>query len=291
MYVFVLEEGRDKTDRCYSTAFWRPLLVPFESEYNDYGGGENSSGIAFEMIMEAVGKHLTEVKTGENQYHNIAVKREGFGEEQFFEAVHEHRLTSRDRLIDFVMFRKDVVDHILENRVIEKYVGDGKGTCGWNNNYIKYKFEDVLADIPEFLNIVESKIKDAAAEESGQLRFQLMGGFSYLLDYNYPNKAFWYMRDDGYRFSRLFDSNDAIMKFLIDNKRSEAEELLKTMLIGKYIDSFMESTRRHWMPGGHEGSQSAEANDHRLLCNAIVTALDKEKAAHEEETCEDELDE
>jgi hypothetical protein len=291
VYVFVLEESRDKTDRCYSTAFWSPLLVPFESEYNDYGGGENSSGIAFELIMKAIGSKLTEVAVGENEYHDIAVQREGFGEEQFFESVHENRLTSRDRLIDFVMFRKDVVDHILENRVIEKYVGDGAGTHGWGNNYITYKFEDVLADIPEFLDVLESKIKESAADESGTLRFQLMhGSFEYLFDYKHPNKASWFLRGDSYRFSQLFDSNDAIMKFLIDNKRSEAEELLKTVLIGKYIDSFMECTRRNWAPAGHEGSQSAEADEHRVLCNAIVTALDVEKAKWDSENDADTLD-
>lgn len=287
MYVFVLEEGRDKTDRCYSTAFWSPLLVPFNSEYNDYGGGENSSGIAFELVMQAIGKNLTEVEVGENQYHDIAVKKDGFGEDQFFETVHEGRLSSRNRLIDFVMFRKDVVDDILQNRVIECYVGDSKGTCGWENNYIKYNFADILADIPEFLDLVEVIIKNSAGDETGMLKFNLIHGFEHMFDYKHPNKVTKYMRGDSHRFSRLFSIDAAIIELLIDGKRVDAEELLKVALIGRYIDCFMECTRHNWAPAGHEGSQSAEVDDHRVLCNTIIKVLDAEKAAWDEENCED----
>jgi hypothetical protein len=141
VYVFVLEENTDKTDRCYSTAFWRPLLLPFTSKYNDYGGGEESGGPGFQLIMDSIAKELTEMEVGDNEYHDIAVKKEGFGEEQFFESVHEHRLFKKSyygdkQVIDFVMMRKDIVDYILENRVIERYVGEGKGTTGYSNSYI-----------------------------------------------------------------------------------------------------------------------------------------------------------
>lgn len=278
VYVFVLEEGRDKTDRCYSTAFWSPILVPFNSEYNDYGGGENSSGIAFELIMQALAENLTEVEVGNNEYHDLAVKKDGFGEEQFFESVHENRLSSRNRLIDFVMFRKDVVDNILENRVIERYVGDSKGTCGWGNNYIKYNFADILADIPEFMDLVETKIKESTSDKSGLSKFKLMQGFGDMFEYTHTNKVAQYMRGDSYRYSRLFSIDETIIELLIDNNRDDAEELLKFALIGKYIDGFMECTRHNWAPAGHEGSQSAEVDDQRVLCNAIVKVLDAEKA-------------
>ena len=81
VYVFVIEQNLDH-DRCYSTAFWSPILAPFESVYNDYGGGENSGGVWFQHIMDGVRAKLIEQEVGENEYHDIAVKREGFGEAQ-----------------------------------------------------------------------------------------------------------------------------------------------------------------------------------------------------------------
>lgn len=159
VYVFVIEQNLDH-ERCYSTAFWSPALIPFESKYDDYGGGEESGGVWLPYIMEALKNSLIEQEVGENEYHDIAVKRDEFNEELFFESTHEGRLLTKDwrgnsREVDFVMFRKDVVDDILTNLEIDKYVGDGKGNrpdCPNGNNYIYYKFADVLADVPAFLD-------------------------------------------------------------------------------------------------------------------------------------------
>ena len=49
----------------------------------------------------------------------------------------------------------------------------------------------------------------------------------------------------------------------------------------------MEETRKTWIPGGHEGSQSADCSAHRLLANTVIAALDREKAEWEAETLED----
>ena len=81
-YVFVLEKRDDDNDsHCYSTHLYRPLLLPFETTYNDYGGGEDSTGVAFPLIMEGIKQRLHEMELGENEYHDIAVTKEAFGEE------------------------------------------------------------------------------------------------------------------------------------------------------------------------------------------------------------------
>ena len=301
VYVFVLEENTNKSDRCYSTAFWKPVLLPFMSKYNDYGGGEESSGSGFQIIMDRVADELVEMGVGKNQYHDIAVKKEGFGEEQFFEAVHEHRLFKEGRhynstekfnvVIDFVMMRKDVVDYILDNRVIEKYVGGGKGTGGWDNNYIFYKFEDILKDIPEFLDEFSKLVNlPAGADEDVLLRMaiRMMGrGFDGVFDYNHPNKVAEWVRGDNYLFSSIVNIQDEVIKLIRADKRPEAEALLTDYLKGQYINAFMESTRKNWAPGGHEGSQSQEVDEYRLLIKATAAALDAEEAYWKEQNGED----
>lgn len=295
VYVFVLEDVRDD-NYCYTTSLFKPLLLPFESEYNDYGGGENSKGFAFDMIMKRIQSDLVEMPLGENQYHDIEVTKENFGEELFFDAVHEDRLFVKDqysttpRKLQFTMFRKDVVDSILENRVIEQYVGDGKGTGGYGNNYTYYKFADVVSDLHLLIQELAEKMKELP-EDSYQRAMLGFDGIRGIFGYNHPNKAArWLQHDDSYRYSRIVDIKLAI-RIAFEGGTPDAleklEQLLTEHLKGKFIDEFMHCVRKTWIPGGHEGSQSQESDDHRLLCKTIVQVLDVEDAYYNEMNGED----
>ncbi len=286
VYVFVLEKN-ESYDHCYSTSLFRPLLLPFESTYDDYGGGEDSHGIALGMIMAGLTKNLVEMEVGENQYHDIAVKKEGFTPEKFFEAVHEDRLSikgpfsSEPTQIYFTMFRKDIVDHILENRRIQDYVGEGKGTCGWGNNYVKYKFADIVADIRPLLNEAKEKIAKAKEDENDTLaNYMLYDGFEGLFPYGHPNKVAKWLRGDSYRYSRIVDMKTVIRRGLEVGTETALENLAKVLeehLKAIYIDGFMHAARKTWIPGGHEGSQSSSGWALRLLANATIEVLDEEK--------------
>jgi hypothetical protein len=264
VYVFVLEKDSEKattrSDFCYATAFYRPLLLPFHSVYNDYGGGEKSSGPAFELIMDQIKDALVEIPLGENEYHDIAVTKEKFGEELFFDAVHEDRLRIKasqfhsESSLYFVMFRLDIVNHILDNWQREEYVGKGLGTCGWDNSYIRYGFNDIQNDLLEFLD-----------------RMSI-----------YPNKVAKWLRFDDYRYSRLVNIKELIVKYITEDRRGELYTLLSEYLKGVYIDGFMHMTRKSWIPGGHEGSQSQEHHGYRVLIDAMTKALDAERKEVEE---------
>ena len=301
-YVFVLEPN-DEDSHCYATHLYKPLLLPFVTEYNDYGGGENSSGVGLPLIMDGIRDNLHEIELGDNKYHDIAVKKDKFDEALFFEAVHEGRLYMHDRYatnnaleehtkLEYVMFRKDVVDHILENRVIEKYVGDGKGTYskwGDQKNYISYKFADIVADIlPMLLEILEMKTK--SEDDAERIMFRLMGGFEYLFDYKHPNLAAQWLRGDGYRYSRIVDIKDIVATVLIGDSEEailRLEAVLTEYLKGVFIDGFMECTRKSWIPAGHEGSQGQEHDEYRLLIAATTMVLDAEQKQWAEDFGED----
>ena len=287
-YVFVLEPATDKNDRCYATHLFKPLLLPFETTYNDYGGGEDSTGPGFPVVMEAIKKKLHEVELGENKYHDIEVTKEKFDEELFFEAVHEGRLFREGNFsepvrLDYVMFRKDIVDHILENRVIDQYVGPGKGTyCPYgsgDNSYIQYKFKDIVADIlPMLQEMCEMAAKDPSIAE-----YKLFNGIEYIFNYDHPNLAAKWLRGDNYRYCRIVDMKAAFADIMHNGEPSldqvlKLEALLTEYLKGVFIDSFMEVTRKTWIPGGHEGSQCAENNEYRLLIGAMTKVMDAEDA-------------
>ncbi len=282
-YVFVLEKNKDDNDHCYSTSLYRPLLLPFESEYNDYGGGENSKGPAYNLIMDCIKRHLHEMPLGENKYHDIAVTKEGFNEQMFFDAAHENRLFRIGSVdnpvpLTFTMFRKDVVDHILEDRVIEEYVGGGKGTHGWDNNYIRYGFKDIVADIRPLLNEAMEMISGMDEEDRA---WKTSSGFEYMFQYGHPNKAYKCMQGDSYRYSRIVDMKRVISKGLTIGTL-EAINTLETILTehvkAAFIDGFMHAARKTWIPGGHEGSQQTSGGALRLLSNATLAVLDRERA-------------
>lgn len=279
VYVFVLEQ-QSSHERCYSTAFWRPVIFPFMSVYDDYGGGEHSSPM-INHVLEGLKKAMIEIPAGENEYHDIAVSRDALDERLFFEAVHEGRLLTADRYssgtqltVDFTMFRKDVVDDILENWTREHYVGDGKGTVGWDNNYIPYNFADVLADVPAFVDRIEAEVSRDDYRPCLQTVFE----------WNDPNKVSWFLRfDGGIRSPAWARPADIITELIRWGSRTETELFVIECLKGAYLDSFLTDTRKVWMPGGHEGSQSSDQTGYRVLCKAIVDALDREQAELEDE--------
>ena len=285
-YVFVLEEGKDNSN-CYTTSLFSPLLLPFEAEYDDYGGGENSHGVALDFIMNGLKKNLVELEVGENKYHDIAVKKEDFTPEKFFEACHEDRMSLQGPLSDkatriqFTMFRKDVVDEILEKREIEDYVGNGQGTCGWNNNYVRYKFKDIIADIRPLLDAAIEELANCDKEER---IFKSSGGFEYMNVRNLEdNKVIKWMRGDSYRYSRIVDMKQVISKALsigTFEAINKLEQLLIEHLKAIFIDGFMHSARKTWIPGGHEGSQNYSGGALRLLSSVTIGILDKQKAEY-----------
>lgn len=290
-YVFVLEKVEDADSHCYSTHLFKPLLLPFVTKYNDYGGGEDSSGVAFPIVMGAVAQHLHEMDAGENKYHDIAVKKEGFNEQVFFEAIHEGRLFRKGNFaepvkLEMVMMRKDIVDHILENRVIEKYVGGNQGTIahwGDSKDYIQYKFADIVADILPMIQEIAEKTSDD--------KDKFFMGLEYMFSHNHPNKAANWFRGDNYRYSRIVRVDDAVRVLLMDPTEEnilKLEALLTEFLKGIYIDSFMEDTRKSWAPQGQEGSQSNEFDGHRLLIKAMTTVMDADEAYWREQNGEEE---
>lgn len=294
--VFVLEPNTDKTDRCYNTAFWKPLLLPFYSKYADYGRGDEDSGVALSYIMDAIKEDLVEMEVGENRSHDISVKKDAFDVELFYEAVHEKRLEVKNRFaaeatpIDFVMFRKDIVDDILANFKREIYVGDGKGTTGYNNNYEIVGFQDLVNDLPEYM-LEFAKLSSADEEGTGNFRFHMMDGLGSVFDYSHPNRVNKWCRGDHYRYSRLLRIKDVIAKLVAEGNITEATQLMIDHLKAVYVSVFIDSTRRVWMPGAHEGSQANEAHGYRIIAEATMRALKRERDKYAEDVGEEEVSE
>lgn len=285
VYVFVLEQNKISKDRCYATAFWKPVMLPFQSVYNDYGGGKDSDQY-LQYVIEGLKENMIEVEQGENPYHDIPVKKDKMDEVLFFEAVHEGRLFVKghdeNAKVDFVMLKKSIVDYILNNHVIEYYVAEEKGTQGYKNSYMEYTFVDIVNDCEEFITAVEKELKELSYFSAKVRGFAINIGS--ICKSNIFNKVDMYLRGiRDYRFSGIIDPICIFMNLLTEDKKDEAKALLIEVLRASFINEFMKMGRINWGPAGHEGSQCDEHLPYRVLCSAITAELDKEVAEEDDD--------
>jgi hypothetical protein len=297
MYVFpILESYRDSF--CYATALYRPSVVPFRAEYNDYGAGENCSGPALEFLIAGIRENLIEMEVGENKYHDIAVKREGFDVDMFFETCHEKRLRMNNPLksypgqkeyreMFFTMIRKDVVDRLWNEWSFDMWKGsDGDVPEGFEGDkyYIKNVTYAKLAElIPHYMEQMAGKDSpykkalEGIDDESKLLMKEYFGRYAFFEGYRehilsgYFGHAFGSSYASG-GFTSIGNIKDKILDEYFDGDKEVAYELMREALVGIMINSFMESTRKIWLPSMHQGSQSECYDEYRLM-NKITTDI------------------
>jgi hypothetical protein len=271
VYVFILEQNSVGSNHCYSNHFYTPVMVPFHSHYDYYGTGENNSGIGLEVIIKNLKEKLIEKEVGKNEYHDIAVKREGFDVDNLFETMREGRLEIQNRYasyvgnpenvsIDFVMMRKDVVDNLIKEYDIEEYI---------NGEYIYYKFTDVLGDVDEIIKIVQDKINEPYFLDN------------ILLSSN-PRINHWIRYFTSFEFRSFINPLPEIISLVKEGRIEDAKQFTTDALKGAFMIKFMEMTRRSWIPQCGEGSQNTELSGHKLLAKTILEIADKEEKEMEE---------
>lgn len=308
VYIFpIVESYRDSF--CYSTALYNPTIIPFRAKYNDYGSGEECHGVALELIMDGVREHLIELEVGENKYHDIAVKREGFDVNTFFEAVHESRLRvpnplraypdqPKYREVFFTMIRKDVVDRLWNEWTFDMWKGKDRAVPeGFETDqyYIKNvtyeKLSALIPDFMEFCDSIDNPMNKSVTEIIKDDDAEVLSKRDRLIDFYKRNYFFEGSRDhilsdtyghafgSGYAgggFAYLVNFSNPILDKYLSGDKEGAYELMREALIGKMVNSFMEATRKVWLPVMHQGSQSEEYDEYRLM-NKITTDVMNER--------------
>lgn len=313
IYVFpIVESYRDSF--CYSTALYRPSVVPFRAKYNDYGGGEECNGPALNLLIDGIRKQLVEMEVGKNQFHDIAVKREGFDVDMFFDACHEKRLRflnplrgyenqPQTRDVFFTMVRKDVVDRLWNEWKFDMYIGtDGIAPKGFERDkyYIKNITYTKLAElIPEYmeqeatsqLSPIRMKQLERYNDENIRKEMELFyreDNMFKSFDDHILSRTFRHSLGGSYSdgYNNIGDIKDEILKKYFDGDKEAAYELLREVMITVMINDFMNHTRRIWLPPMHQGSQSECYAEYRLMnkiTEDVMTAREKEYGWDEED--------
>ena len=287
------------SDLCYSSALWEPSSVGFWSHYNDYGAGEDSSGIGLDINLNAIKRSLVEFEQGDNQFHDIPVKVDSFNEEVFWDAIHEGRLQIYKRAfnqdekavarVDMVMFKKSILNELKKHLTLETWVESADG--GWEE--YQYKFDRVEAGVE---SLVDTMIKqhndtsDASGPEKKGLRMarfmcSIRGAAITLnMDVNGSSPAYnfaarWLEHRSEGDYGPLSQIDEEVTQDLVElGDRDKLIELVRARLDVRFINHVMHLTRKHWSPQVGAGSQSAHIPGYRALIAAMTTVLDAEEA-------------
>lgn len=205
------------------------------------------------------------------------------------------------RQVTHVVVHGEIFKAITEKWYIEDYVGEGKGTTGYGNNYNHIYFKDLIAFIPAYIDK-----KRAAIEEYEQKRAELGNNsdpaktraISRLLsqldreDWNSPNLAARWMADfKSGGSSSVWDFINVEEHVREYAEAKDWEGLAKfthEVLTAAWVNSFMSYTRKIWVKQTGQGSQNSEPLGYQVLAQATFDILDAEKAERDEWNREDE---
>lgn len=303
VYTFILEKSSECFGHhCYSTHLYSPILIPFYSEYDDYGSGGNNCGIGLRVILNSLKEKLIEKEVGENEYHDIAVKRDEFDEYLLFNSMREGRLMvknyyssyagqSPENNVEFLMMKKSVVDKILTQYRVERYLGNGE--------YTYESFGDVVQEIDQFVQLIKTDIDKNKKMFEG-LDVKDTKNFVHEMRYLHSLTSSFYLRGiceqhnlklkEWMGFvdstmgssSKIVSIGNILSDLLFKDKLDEAKEFIKDFLKGCFIAYFMERARRSWIPQCGEGSQDIDLDPHILLAQSILQVAEKDERRYDD---------
>ncbi len=296
VYVFPIIEKDISGYRshCETTAFYEPMLTPFTAVYNDYGAGEDCEGAILEPFVDMMKSSLVELSLTEDSASDEPIDRESFDIDAFFEAVHDDKLFvrgyPRKAAVYFTMIRKDIVDRLWTEWKFDVYVGEGNATDpkdayerGVTHAMLSERFIPLFVESLKTIAETTEGLPKIEREIQRRIAMRRNDDFTVLrsLLYTFDSSNYW---DPLY-------IKDQLMDLVVAGEYDRATELMRLQLLGVMVNEMMTSTRRVWMPVMHQGSQSQEYDDYRLLHKLANDVMDERDARYRAEWGDDEDDE
>jgi hypothetical protein len=291
VWLLLGERKGEKNRSVYHTCY-----APLYGRYNDYGSVQDCHGDMLPIVISELKKQLVEFDLGENKFHDIEVKVDDFDTEMLFNADHERRLliykTDRECRIDSMVYNrlatprdnripithiqihKDIFDSVMSDYYYRQYVGDGNGTTGYNNCYNHIYFKDVIADVPFLVTYLQQPVDKELRHYHNR----------YIYNFD-RNLASVQLRDLEYRTDSetIIYVPELIDEYTAKGDWSTVTKIIENALIVLWLESFMYSIRREWVPTTNKGSQANGHIGYRILAKSITDVLDKERDGFDED--------
>jgi len=244
-----------------------PLPFYVEGTYNDYGAVENEHGVMLEPILEFFRNNIKEYDLGENEYHDIQVKREGLTWQDIMEADHEDRFYIEEarvskkhdyRHVTHVQIRRDIWNSIIEQFVETKFTYvDNK------LNRVDITYSDYVNDFLAFFNELKSDYNGA--------RYSLRGAFD-----SETNRIGKILKDD-YKKNMDFMTSSEYLRDMIDNNPDITPEemwpVVDNALQLSIVTAWLSRNGSQWMVPGHLGQES-DTDGQTSLANIILKSAE-----------------
>lgn len=184
------------------------------------------------------------------------------------------------RRVTHVVIHGDIFNDIMKKWYIESYVGEHKGTEGYNNCYTHTYFKDIVDSIPDYVNACKKDFENSKKDENPGLT-RLMKGFG--TDHSARNST-----NLATRWITNFDRNSNSEYGLINVKKYITEYIdaenwddlalfVKEALTGAWVNAFMVDTRKLWTRQTGLGSQSSVHLGYNVLINSMTNILKAEE--------------
>jgi len=192
--------------------------------------------------------------------------------------------------VTHVVVHGDIFKAITEKWYIEDYVGDGKGTAGYGNNYNHIYLKDIIDSIPDYIASRKKELEELATIDGAiGARLRRMARRD---SWDSPNLATKWLNgfDGGGASGRpaLINVDEHIGEYIDAGDWVGLASFAKEALTFAWVNSFMSYTRKIWVKQSGQGSQNSEPLGYRVLIDAMAGILDAEKAEYDEINAEDE---
>lgn len=289
-------------------------LYKFGQGPNEYHDCEvNKDNLDIEKLFEADHEGRLGIEDpgswSDDEYSKGELERiqadKGLTESQQFEL---DRLAAKIKKVDtfrqvtHVVIHGNIARAILEKWYIEDYVGDGRGTTGYGNNYNHIYFKDVLNGIPEYVGKLKAQEEERAqllaqGDNLNEVQMERLSRLLYRYDndaWNSPNLATRYMsyfRSGSSNVWGLIDVQEHVDEYIKARDWAGLANFTREVLTASWINKFMGYTRKIWVKQTGQGSQSQEPVGYQILAQATLDILKAEQDEYDQINREVEEDE
>lgn len=203
------------------------------------------------------------------------------------------------RPVTHVTVHGDIFRTIMNEWYIEDYVGEGKGTEGYNKSYIHVYFKTIVGSIPEFVDRLREahmELKRLTAEANASDGTMSNSVWASLSRMTSRSVFEWNDKCIAGQYMNYFGNDSTMTWGLVNvsekvNEYCEAEDwdglaaFAHEVLTAAWVNSFMAHTRKLWSKQTGHGSQGQEPLGYQLLAKSVLGVL---KAEHDEYVAENE---
>lgn len=257
---------------CYPYSYHVPLPLTFQGNYNDYGAVEDCEGVALGIVVGSIRDKLYEMEVGENEYHDIAVKKEGFDVNAMFEADHEDRLNivniysgyeneSDKTKLKHIVVKKEVYDKVISEMTIYNWDSEAGESSDVGLDFLLAGKEKITADIDRIISLDGDDFEKVSWMMNDSIGRDTLAG--------------QFLQPSGeYRGS---DNPIRLMEVLMklrENKDEKYDGVLENALRFSMFRHFIMKSRRSWVVPSGLGSQDDDTLAQRITAELTLKAAE-----------------